>query len=81
MGHSVAIPVTVSLMAAEHCPFRYCVTSRTNRRGTCAEVKLPRKKNMTLLVLIGNLKFAALHFRLDSNEEIEMHAFGFQPRF
>jgi hypothetical protein len=31
--------------------------------------------------LIGDLKFVAAHFPLDSNKEIKMHAFGFEPGF
>src|SRR5712691_207416 len=32
-------------------------------------------------LLIGDLKFAAVHFPLDADKKIEVHAFGFQPRF
>jgi hypothetical protein len=33
------------------------------------------------LVLIGDPEFIAVHFPFNSNEKIEMHAFGFEPCF
>ena len=31
--------------------------------------------------LLGRLESVALHFPLDAHQEIEMHAFGFEPAF
>lgn len=44
------------------------------------ERSAPAKREMRR-VLFGNLEFIAAHFPLDSNEEIEMHAFSSKPSF
>src|SRR6267378_3849026 len=33
------------------------------------------------LLLLGGLKFFAVHFPFDAHEKIEMHTFGFEPAF
>jgi hypothetical protein len=42
----------------------------------------PRRQDAgSMIVLVGNLKLIAAHFPFDSNEKIEMHAFGLEPGF
>jgi len=39
------------------------------------------KTRKSTVVLVGDLKFITMHFPFDSNEKIEMYAFGFEPGF
>ena len=76
MGRSVAISVTVSMRQPVLEPSEGPINWRPNREQT----KNLRQRNAEVAaVLLDNLEFIALHFPLDSNEEIEMHAFRLEP--
>ena len=50
------------------------------RKGMTSQGVFEREPTIAS-VLLGELEFIALHLPLDSNEEIEMHAFGLEPAF
>jgi hypothetical protein len=79
VGRDVAIPVTVFLGLRRWVVLelvKFGVPSDARRLRT-----LPRQDAQIVAFLVGDLKFIAVHFPFDSNEKIEMHAFGLEPGF
>ena len=79
MGRSVAIPVTSSMAVAT-------IASPSRHANQCTKLaefieKPVAADTESILVLLGDLELLVPHFPFDSNQEIEMHSFSFEPGF